>query len=175
MKFVKKLNSCGIAHYFIPLAVIVVVAIGGAAALVASHADPASKKAPKAKTGTVIVKIMTAHCKTHVNTFDNYCKYVTSKDSLLVGLDATYYSEVNAPTPAGTCHGTKVANALKGGIGVTNFGTLRVLHCTPAEYVFSAEKPYGYTYKIDAPAYQAFKLNAGETKHITLGSSYDAQ
>ena len=169
MKLVKKLNSRGIAHYFIPLAVMVVVAVGGAAALVGSHADPASKKAPKAKTGTVVVRVVVARCKNKVQPFDLACQYVNSKDNLLV------YVPTAVTDTAGPQRGSKCNNITLDPSGGQSsvLGTVRTIKCTPGSYDFKAERATAYTYKIDAPTIGSVDLKAGHTVHVTIGSSFD--
>ncbi len=51
----RKLNQRGVSHLLIPLLVVVLVAVGGVYALVASHADSLNKKTTSTKKGVLVI------------------------------------------------------------------------------------------------------------------------
>lgn len=51
MRFISKLDNRGLAHYFIPLVVIVLTGIVGAYMLVAGHANPGTQSSVWVKLG----------------------------------------------------------------------------------------------------------------------------
>jgi hypothetical protein len=153
-----KLNNLGLAHYILPLIVIVLVGVVGTALLVNSNA---ATKRPKL--ASVSFKIIyPTKCYMPEGWGVKICSLGTSRDDLLVhGMSGTKEKPL-------LCNGKDV------NYGV-NFGRVRKLKCTPGAYHFTtasaAEFPYSCREdKCSTQKEANYTLELGDKFQIKLGS-----